>query len=191
MASTIPTMRRHDTMVSAMNIIRIYSNKATGIRWERANSRSKAMQMIGFRNKVKNSVSSTERMASNRMSVGVMVRMLPNRKADKSGVNPGARKLKIIPTAIPKVQNTAIAESSRISFRLLNHSTPKEESTEKIAADNRGEMPAYNPRPIPPKEAWVIPPLMNTKRRVTMYVPIIPQAMLANKLPSKACWKKV
>ena len=50
MASTIPTMRRHDTMVSAMNIIRIYSNKATGIRWERANSRSKAMQMIGFRN---------------------------------------------------------------------------------------------------------------------------------------------
>ena len=77
MASTIPTMRRHDTMVSAMNIIRIYSNKATGIRWERANSRSKAMQMIGFRNKVKNSVSSTERMASNRMSVGVMVRMLP------------------------------------------------------------------------------------------------------------------
>ena len=71
-------------MVSAMNIIRIYSNKATGIRWERANSRSKAMQMIGFRNKVKNSVSSTERMASNRMSVGVMVRMLPNRKADKS-----------------------------------------------------------------------------------------------------------
>ena len=179
MASTIPTMRRHDTMVSAMNIIRIYSNKATGI------------QMIGFRNKVKNSVSSTERMASNRMSVGVMVRMLPNRKADKSGVNPGARKLKIIPTAIPKVQNTAIAESSRISFRLLNHSTPKEESTEKIAADNRGEIPAYNPRPIPPKEAWAIPPLMNTKRRVTMYVPIIPQAMLANKLPSKACWKKV
>ena len=107
------------------------------------------MQMIGFRNKVKNSVSSTERMASNRMSVGVMVRMLPNRKADKSGVNPGARKLKI------------------------------------------GEIPAYNPRPIPPKEAWVIPPLMNTKRRVTMYVPIMPQAMLANKLPSKACWKKV
>ena len=132
-----------------------------------------------------------ERMASNRISVGVMVRMLPNRKADKSGVNPGARKLKIIPTAIPKVQNTAIAESSRISFRLLNHSTPKEESTEKIAADNRGEIPAYNPRPIPPKEAWVIPPLMNTKRRVTMYVPIMPQAMLANKLPSKACWKKV
>ena len=32
-------------------------------------------------------------MASNRMSVGVMVRMLPNRKADKSGVNPGARNL--------------------------------------------------------------------------------------------------
>ena len=132
-----------------------------------------------------------ERMASNKISAGVIVRMLPNRKADKSGVNPGARKLKMIPTAIPKVQNTAMAESSRMSFRLLNHSTPKAESTEKMAAESRGEMPAYNPSPIPPKEAWVIPPLMNTRRRVTMYVPIMPQAMLANRLPSRACWKKV
>ena len=41
MASTIPTMRRHDTMVSAMNIIRIYSNKATGIhRWNLVRKRS-------------------------------------------------------------------------------------------------------------------------------------------------------
>lgn len=32
-------------------------------------------------------------------------------------------------------------------------------------------MPAYNPSPMPPKEAWVIPPLMNTNRRVTIYVP--------------------
>jgi hypothetical protein len=32
---------------------------------------------------------------------------------------------------------------------------------------------------------------MNTRRRVTMYVPMMPQAMLANKLPHKAYWKKV
>jgi hypothetical protein len=30
-----------------------------------------------------------------------------------------------------------------------------------------------------------------TKGRVTIYVPIIPQAMLANRLPSRACWKNV
>ena len=67
---------------------------------------------------MKNSINSMERMASNKISVGVMVRMLPNRKADKSGVNPGAKKLNIIPTAIPKVQNTAIAESSRENIYL-------------------------------------------------------------------------
>ncbi len=39
-----------------------------------------------------------------------------------------------------------------------------------------GEMPVYNPRPIPPKDACVNPPLMNTSLRVTMYVPISPQA---------------
>ena len=52
--NTIPTMRRHDTMVRAMHIIRRYSNKATGRCCERANSLSKAMAMIGLRNKPKN-----------------------------------------------------------------------------------------------------------------------------------------
>ena len=93
----------------------------------------------------------------------------------------------MIPIAMPNVQNTAMAESSRMSFCLLSHSTPKADSTEKTAADNKGEIPMYSPMPIPPKEAWVIPPLMNTNLRVTMYVPMMPQAMLANKLPSKAC----
>ena len=120
-----------------------------------------------------------------------MVRILPNKKADRSGAKPGDRKLKMIPMAMPKVQKTAIAESSRISLRLLSHSTPKAESTEKMAADRMGEKPVYNPMPIPPNEACVMPPLMNTSRLVTMYVPMMPQAMLANRLPNKACWKKV
>lgn len=59
----------------------------------------------------------------------------------------------MMPNAIPNVQNTAMAESSRISLRLLSHSTPKAESTEKTAADNIGEIPANSPNPIPPKEA--------------------------------------
>lgn len=93
----------------------------------------------------------------------------------------------MIPSAIPSVQNMAMAESSRMSFRLLSHSTPKADKTEKTAADKMGDMPAYNPSPMPPKEAWVIPPLMNTNRRVTIYVPIMPQAMLARRLPRRAC----
>ena len=52
------------------------------------------------------------------------------------------------------LQNTAMAESSRISFRLLSHSTPKADNTENTAAESIGEIPANNPNPIPPKEAW-------------------------------------
>ena len=59
----------------------------------------------------------------------------------------------MIPSAIPNVQNTAMAESSRISFRLLSHSTPKADKTENTAAESIGEIPANNPNPIPPKEA--------------------------------------
>ena len=74
----------------------------------------------------------------------------------------------MMPNAIPNVQNTAMAESSRMSFRLLSHSTPKADNTENMAAERIGDIPANNPKPMPPKEACVIPPLMNTSRRVTI-----------------------
>ena len=54
MASTMPTMRRHATIVRAMNTIRAYSKKVTGSFCERANSGSKAMATIGRRNRAKN-----------------------------------------------------------------------------------------------------------------------------------------
>lgn len=41
---------------------------------------------------------------------------------------------------MPNVQNTAMAESSRISFRLLSHSTPKADKTANKAADRMGEI---------------------------------------------------
>ena len=97
--NTIPTMRRHDTMVSAMNIMRRYSNKATGMCCERANSLSKAMAMMGLRNKPKNSSNTTLSNPSMAMSLLVIVRILPNRYDDKSGVKPGAKKLNMIPIA--------------------------------------------------------------------------------------------
>ena len=97
-----------------------------------------------------------------------MVRILPKRYDERSGVNPGARKLKMMPTAMPKVQNTAMAESSRMSLRWLSHSTPNAERTEKTEAVSRGDRPVKRPMPMPPNEAWVMPPLMNTSRRVTM-----------------------
>lgn len=102
---------------------------------------------------MKNIETTADTIARRIMSPCVIVSMFPNRKADRSGVNPGARKLKIIPIAIPKVHKTAIAESSRISFLLLSHSTPKAERTENIAAARIGERPVYSPIPTPPKEA--------------------------------------
>ena len=53
-------------------------------------------------------------------------------------------------------------------------------------ADRLGGRPKKNPIPSPPNEACVMPPLMNTSRLVTTYVPIIPQAMLAKRLPRRA-----
>ena len=91
-------------MVSAMNIISVYSNRVTGKRCERANSLSNAIDTIGLRNIAKNTASARLIMPSSMISLGVMVRMFPKRNEESSGVNPGARKLNIIPTAIPKVQ---------------------------------------------------------------------------------------
>ena len=186
----MPIIRKHATIVRAINAIIIYSKNRTGRRCERANSLSKEIYTIGWKNIIKNIDTTTDTIARKNISAVVMVSMLPNRNADRSGVKPGARKLNIIPIAIPKVQNSAIAESSRTSFRLLNHSTPKAENIENIAAEIIGEKPKNSPIPIPPKEAWVMPPLMKTRRLVTMYVPTTPQAMLAKRLPSSALRKK-
>lgn len=186
MARTIPIILRHATMVSAMNIISVYSNSDTGICCERANSLSNAIDTIGLRKMLKNKTKARLIIPSKIISPGVMVSIFPKRKEDSSGVNPGARKLNIIPTAIPNVQNTAIAESSLISLLLLNHSTPNADKIEKTAADSNGDMPEYKPIPIPPNDACVMPPLIKTNRRVTIYVPIIPHAILAKRLPSSA-----
>jgi hypothetical protein len=57
-------------------------------------------------------------------------------------------------------------------------------------AERIGLIPKNTPSPIPPNEAWVIPPLMKTNLRVTMYVPINPQTILASNEPKMAFWKK-
>lgn len=118
-----------------------------------------------------------------------MVRILPKRYDERSGMKPGERKQQMMPTLMPKVQNIAIAESSLTSPFLDIHSTPNALATANAIADNIGFSPKYTPRPIPPNEAWVIPPLMNTKRRDTIYVPTMAHNMLASKLPSNAFWK--
>ena len=78
-ASTMPTMRRHATIVRAISIISPYSIVLTGRCWERANSRSNARQMIGCRNKVNISISIADIAASVHMSEWVMVRIFPKR----------------------------------------------------------------------------------------------------------------
>lgn len=95
-----------------------------------------------------------------------------------------------MPIAIPSDQNVPIAESSLTPCRDESHSIPKEERIENIIAERIGFHPKKKLIPKPPIDACVIPPVINTKRRTTTYVPTIPQAMLASKLPSKAFWKK-
>jgi hypothetical protein len=101
-------------------------------------------------------------------------------------MNSGDMKQQMIPMLIPKVQNTAIAESSRISPWCDIHWMPKALSTENNIPEKIGLIPKYTPKPMPPKEAWVIPPLMNTSRRVTIYVPMKPHRILAINEPISA-----
>ena len=115
-----------------------------------------------------------------------MVRMLPKRKEGRSGMNPGDKKQQMMPRLMPKVQNTAMAESSRTSPLCDIHCTPKALSTENTIAESMGLMPKNTPSPMPPNEACVMPPLMNTSRLVTMYVPINPHSTLAKSEPRRA-----
>ena len=101
-------------------------------------------------------------------------------------MNPGVRKQQMIPTLMPKVQKRAMAESSRTLPRVDTHCTPQALATANAIADNTGLKPRHTPRPMPPKEAWVIPPLINTRRRVTIYVPTMPHKTLASRHPKRA-----
>ena len=58
-----------------------------------------------------------------------------------------------------------------------------------IIAEAMGSRPEYTPMPMPPNDACVMPPLINTRRRETIYVPTMAQSMLASRLPAKAFWK--
>ena len=80
----------------------------------------------------------------------------------------------IIPNAIPKVQNTAMAESSLTLPPLDNNSIPNAEASANIKAVNTGDIPKYIPKPKPPNELCVIPPVINNILRATTYVSTIP-----------------
>ena len=125
-------------------------------------------------------------MANSHKSKLLMARILPNRKEGRSGMKPGVRKQQMMPMLIPNVQNIAMAESFLTSLRFPIHCTPKALNMANAMAENMGLIPANTPMPIPPKQAWVIPPLMKTRRRVTIYVPMNPQSMLAKNAPNRA-----
>ena len=168
MASTMPTSFRVATMVMAMSVISRYSSRQTGRCCERAKVLSKAMLWMGRSSMVKSNATTAVSPASNQRSAESMARMLPKRKEGRSGMKPGVRKQQMMPTLMPKVQNMAMAESRRTSLFLDIHCTPNALSMAKAIAESIGLMPVNTPMPMPPKEAWVMPPLMKTNRRVTM-----------------------
>ena len=168
MASTMPTIFSVATMVMAMSVIIRYSMAVTGRCCERAKVLSNAMFWIGRRRKVKRRATMRASPPSSHRSALSMARMLPKRKEGRSGMNPGVRKQQMMPTLIPRVQNMAMAESFRTFFLRDIHCTPKALRMAKTMAESIGLIPVNTPMPMPPKEAWVMPPLMNTNRRVTM-----------------------
>lgn len=82
-----------------------------------------------------------------------MVRMFPKRNSVRLGVKPGLINMNIIPKAIPKAQNAAIAESSLTLYLDDKISTPNAEATANMIAVITGFIPRKKPIPSPPKEA--------------------------------------
>ena len=69
---------------------------------------------------------------------------------------------------MPSDHHIAIDESSRMSAFLVKNWIPSAEKTAKITAPSNGFKPRKKAMPIPPKDAWVIPPLIKTIRFETM-----------------------
>ena len=82
-----------------------------------------------------------------------------------------------------------MTESSRTSVFFDMYSMPSADKTPKNSAPTIGEKPKKYPMPIPPKEACVMPPLIKTMRRATMYVPMIPHETLASSAANTALRK--
>lgn len=92
--------------------------------------------------------------------------------------------MKIMPTAIPNAHRIPIAESSLIFWVTDRYSTPRADRILKTAAPSTGLIPVKYPSPIPPNEAWEIPPLKKTILFDTIYVPASPAVKLAKIAPS-------
>ena len=108
-----------------------------------------------------------------------------------SAVYPGVMKQNITPIVIPSTHSMAIAESSLISLRLPSHCMPNADAAANIKAPSVGLNEKYIPNPTPPNDECVIPPLMNSKRRVTMYVPMMPHETQASSVPMSAFLKNM
>ena len=79
MTNTMPTKRKQPTMLRAINIISRYSNSLTRMPCEAANSRSKAMAIIGRMYRAKKRVVSKATMPKKRRSGTAMVKIFPKR----------------------------------------------------------------------------------------------------------------
>ena len=167
-ASTMPTMRRVATIVMAIMAIRVYSITLTGNCWARENTGSKATLTMLRKKTMVSMLTARVNTPNSTRSATPIVSRLPKRYEFKSGINSGERKQQIMPTLMPKVQKKAMVESSRTLPRCESHCTPRLLATAKTMAEITGLMPKYTPSPMPPKEAWVMPPLINTSLRVTI-----------------------
>ena len=87
---------------------------------------------------------------------------------------------------MPNAHTTAMAESSRTDSPRDSHSTPNAERIAKTRAESVGLMPRYYPTPKPPKDAWVMPPVINSMRRATMYVPMMALVVEMSSIAHKA-----
>src|SRR6266851_3886825 len=119
-------------------------------------------------------------------SVGLTVRMLPNRMAKRSALKPWARLISTTATAKPPERKTARAASPWRAPRARSRSMPRAPITVTTRAPRTGEAPRSSPTATPARATWASVSAMSERRRGTRNTPISGQMMAVTAPAAKA-----
>ena len=108
-------------------------------------------------------------------SVGLTVRMLPKRTANRSALKPPARLMSTTASAKPPERNTASAASPCSAPCARSRSIPTAPTTVTTRAPSTGETPMSSPRATPASATWDSESAISERRRGTRKTPMAGQ----------------
>src|SRR5712692_2762991 len=150
-----PTMRMATTVVSAVSTVRV---KLSAVTWTPLVRARSSLRVVAKSRRYVSAMVVTTTAPRARMSqtaIGLTVRMLPNRMANRSALKPWARLISTTATAKPPERKTASAASPWRAPRARSRSMPSAPPTVTTRAPRMGEAPRRSPTAVedqPPVE---------------------------------------